>query len=303
MLTLQAPAKINWFLNVLGLRHDGFHEIQSLMQKVSLFDTLTFSEYRDLSLRTEAPVPTEENLIYKAAMLLKKEYKVGKGALITLQKEIPMGAGLGGGSSDAAATLLGLNELWSLGLSMDALSGLAEQIGSDVPFFLYNSMAYVLGRGERIFSRKTLRKVPILLVKPDFSISTAWSYKKLSDTRSLKNNKVGETGFNAHIDNGSELTKKDGKVNNIEHFIRSIERAELGNLTDIVSNDLESVAIERFPVIADIKTRLQKQGALCSLMSGSGSTVFGVFDTKEKADDASKNFNGFWTAAVQTIVD
>ncbi len=303
MLTLKAPAKINWFLNVLGLRHDGFHEICSLIQKVALFDTLTFSEAGDLSLQTDAPVPTEENLIYKAAMLLKKEYKVGKGALITLQKEIPMGAGLGGGSSDAATTLLGLNELWSLDLSMDDLCGLAGRLGSDVPFFLYKSMALVLGRGERITSRNTLKKVSILLVKPDFGISTEWSYKKLSENRSMENKQAGVREINAYTDNSSELTKKAGKVNNIEQIIRSIERTELGCLADIVSNDLESVAIERFPVIADIKIRMQNQGALFSLMSGSGSTVFGVFDTEAKTIVASKAFEGYWTAAVQTIID
>ncbi len=143
MLTLKAPAKINWFLNIHGLRNDGFHEIQSLIQKVSLFDELTFSPSESLVVNSDAPIPMEQNLVYKAAMLLREKYKVNMGALIHLDKKIPAGAGLGGGSSDAAAALMGLNELWSLGLSMDELCRTGELIGSDIPFFLYNSLSYV----------------------------------------------------------------------------------------------------------------------------------------------------------------
>ena len=292
MLTLKAPAKINWFLNVLGTRNDGFHEIQSLIQKVTLYDTLSFSPSADIELRTEAPVPVEENLVFRAAMLLKKMYGINSGAMMTLRKEIPMGAGLGGGSSDAAAALIGLSRLWSLDISIEELGAAAAQLGSDVPFFLYGPMGLALGRGEKIIARKAVRPLDMLLVKPDFSISTAWAYKKLSEKRSGKNE-----------EKDPELTKKTGKVNNIEHFIRSIERAELGGLAVNVSNDLESVAIESFPAIAEIKDRLLAHGAEFSLMSGSGSVVFGVFGSREKAVDASAAFDGFWTAAVQTIVD
>ena len=280
MLTLKAPAKINWFLKILGKRKDGYHEIQSLIQKITLYDILTFAPSNDLILKTGAPVPVEQNLVYKAAMLLKNRCGVEKGALIHLDKNIPMGAGLGGGSSDAAAALLGLNALWSVNLSRKELSGMAEQLGSDVPLFLYGPLSLVYGRGEKIAPRKAEKIMDILLVKPPFDVSTARVYK-----------------------NFSMLTKKAEKVNNIEHFIRKIERAELSGITGNVSNDLESVTINRFPVIGEIKEMLRKQGAVFSLMSGSGSTVFGVFESRRKAGEASCSFNEFWTAVVQTISD
>ena len=278
MLTLKAPAKINWFLNILGKRKDGYHEIQSLIQKITLHDKLTFAPSNDLILKTGAPVPVEENLVYKAAMLLKSRRGIEKGAVIQLDKNIPMCAGLGGGSSDAAAALLGLNELWSLNLSLEELSEIAGQLGSDAPLFLYGALSFVYGRGEKTVPRKAEKTLDILLVKPPFDVSTAQVYN-----------------------NFSMLTKKAEKVNNIERFIRKIERAELNGITGNVSNDLESVTINSFPVIGEIKEMLRKQGAVFSLMSGSGSTVFGVFESRKKAMEASCAFNEFWTAVVQTI--
>lgn len=301
MFTIEAPAKINWFLNVLGLRDDGFHEIESLMQKVTLYDMLTFSPSDEITVRTDASIPVGDNLIYKAAMLLKERYSVTAGADIHLVKKIPMGAGLGGGSSDAASALKGLDRLWGLGLSDDELFSAAEQLGSDVPFFLYGPVSLALGRGERLYPYNISKVNHILLVKPSFNVSTAWAYTKYSEKNSADIRKPGEHNFHQNPDAVSELTKKAGKVNNIEHFIRSIERAELSDLTGIVLNDLESVTIERFPVIAEIKNSLLDHGALFSLMSGSGSTVFGVFSSGEKADKALSRFDGFWTAAVQTI--
>jgi len=302
LFTLAAPAKINWFLHVLGLRDDGFHEIESLMQKVTLYDMLTFSPSDEITIRTDASIPVGDNLIYKAAMLLKERYSVTAGADIHLEKKIPMGAGLGGGSSDAASALKGLDRLWGLGLSDDELFSAAEQLGSDVPFFLYGPVSLALGRGERLHSYNMSKVNHILLVKPSFNVSTAWAYTKYSEKFSADIRKPGEHNFHQNTGSVSELTKKAGKVNNIEHFIRSIERAELSDLTGIVLNDLESVTIERFPVIAEIKNSLLDHGALFSLMSGSGSTVFGVFDSGEKADKALSRFDGYWTAAVQTIV-
>jgi 4-diphosphocytidyl-2-C-methyl-D-erythritol kinase len=279
MLTLKAPAKINWFLNILGKRSDGYHEIQSLMQKVTLYDQLTFDLSDNLILETGAPIPSEQNLIYKAAMLLKNRYGIDRGAVIYLEKKIPMGAGLGGGSSDAAAALLGLNKLWSLGLSTEELCRAAEELGSDVPFFLYGPLSYAYGRGEKLEPLSAQKPLSIVLVKPLFDVSTAWVYK-----------------------NFAMLTKKDGKVNNIRHFIRNIERAELSGITGHISNDLESVTINSYPVIAEIKERLCYQGAVFALMSGSGSTVFGVFESLKRAEEASTSFDEFWTAVVETII-
>ena len=302
MLTLNAPAKINWFLKVLGLRDDGFHEIRSLIQKITLYDRLTFMPADTLSIETDTQIPLEDNLIYKAAVLLQKKCGIDAGAVIGLEKTIPMGAGLGGGSSDAAAALLGLNELWSLGLATEKLSVLAEQLGSDVPFFLHGPISFISGRGENIVPRNALKTLNILLVKPSFDISTAWAYKKYSHMCSAEILVAGETALALYYNDDLELTKKAGKVNNIEHFIRNIERAEPGDITDNVYNDLERVVIESFPVIAEIKERLCEQGAAFALMSGSGSTVFGVFDSHEKAEEASKTFQDFWTAAVETLI-
>ena len=280
MFILRAPAKINWFLKIIGRRKDGYHEIQSLIQKITLYDQLSFSLSDELKLETSAPIPMEQNLVYKAATLLKERYAVKRGARISLDKHIPTGAGLGGGSSDAAVALEGLNELWSLALSREDLYVLAEQLGSDVPLFLYGPLSLVSGRGEKIVPRRAGKTLDILLVKPSFDVSTERVYK-----------------------NFSLLTKKVEKVNNIEPLVRNIESAEISGLTDVASNDLESVTIKSFPVIAEIKERMFEQGALFSLMSGSGSTVFGVFESRKKATEAARSFNEFWTAVVQTIAD
>jgi 4-diphosphocytidyl-2-C-methyl-D-erythritol kinase len=296
MFTLKAPAKINWFLYILGLRNDGFHEIQSLIQKISLYDILKFSESKDLILKTNTDIPLKQNLVYKAAKLLKKEYKIKEGVSIHLKKNIPIGAGLGGGSSDAAATLTGLNKLWSLNLSTKQLSEVAEQIGSDVPFFLNGSLSFVHGRGEKLIRKRAQRVMDVLLVKPPFTVSTAWAYKSFSEDQNTK--------IPIPSSEDPKLTKKQEKINNIEHFIRIIERAEVRNIaTGVASNDLEFVTIKKFPIIAEIKEKLLEQGAVFSLMSGSGPTVFGVFDSHSMAEKASRVFDGLWTAVTRTLID
>lgn len=292
-LTLKAPSKINWFLRVLGLRQDGFHEIQSLIQKVTLFDTLTFTPSDDLTVSGTSGIPLEDNLVYKAAVILKDKYGVKEGAAIHIDKNIPTGAGLGGGSSDAATALLGLNTLWSLNNPVSELSKIGEGIGSDVPFSLFNALSLVAGRGERVTPRRALSSLNILLVKPSISVSTAWAYRELSASRRTAGNMT-------------ELTKKADKVNNIEPFIRSIERADIPSIaaySGAVLNDLESVTLNSFPVIAGIKDKMREKGAIFALMSGSGSTVFGVFDSAHKAEEAASSFSEHWRAVVQTIVD
>lgn len=291
--TLKAPAKINWFLRVLALRKDGFHEIQSLIQKVTLFDTLTFAASEDLTISGTSGIPCEENIVFKTALILKNKYGIKDGAAIHLDKKIPIGAGLGGGSSDAAAALLGLNKLWTLDLSVAELCKAGERTGSDVPFFLFSPISLVYGRGERITPGKAGKPLSLLLVKPSISVSTAWAYKELSASREEACNRP-------------ELTKKADKVNNIEHFIRSIERADLSSIagySGAVSNDLESVTLKSFPVIAGIKEKLREKGSIFTLMSGSGSAVFGVFPSLDKAQEAAGFFNDHWTAVVQTITD
>lgn len=278
MLTLKAPAKINWFLNVLSRRNDGYHEIESIIQKICLYDVISFKSSEDLILKTDLQIPTEQNLAYKAAVLLKKECGIPAGAEIRLKKGIPVAAGLGGGSSDAASTLLGLNRLWSLELSCNELNMFAERLGSDVPFFLNGPLAFVSGRGEIVTDYRPVKSANILLVKPHVSVSTRWAYENL------------------------KLTKRTARVNNNRLFIHAVRKVELQESSSF-HNDLESVAIKIFPVIADIKERMLGEGSILSMMSGSGPTIFGVFDSAKEARDASKVFNDYWTSVVRTITD
>ncbi len=291
MLTLKAPAKINWFLRVFGLRNDGFHEIHSLFQKITLYDILTFTPATDLIVTTNSSIPMEQNLVYRAALLIKDKYKVRDGVSIQLNKHIPVSAGLGGGSSDAAAALKGLNELWSLGLSSTDLHMLAEQLGSDVPFFLYDSLAFIEGRGEKVTTLKTHRSLNILLVKPLIRVSTAWVYRSLPE--------ISKSAATV----AEKLTKE---ANNIKLFIiHALETEDFSGVSNKVLNDLEGVTVRSFPVIADIKDRMLREGAKFSVMSGSGPTVFGVFGSEEEASSAkvslSETFKDFWTAVVKTI--
>jgi len=320
-LTLKAPAKINWFLKVLGLRDDGFHEIQSLIQKVTLYDILIFEPAEDLVLTTSqdiASVPPEQNLVYKTAMLLKEKCGVANGAHIHLEKIIPMAAGLGGGSSDAAAALKGLNKLWRLNLSQEKLHDFAGQLGSDVPVFLCSSPAFVEGRGERITPVKTSAQFDILLVKPAVSVSTAWAYTMLSvmrnaswDKKITENFEPGKSLITHHSSRSLRgLTNMAEKVDNIKFFISMLERAKssiagrrdiLSSIKDSFLNDFEAAVTGHFSVIADIKNRLLQAGAIVSLMSGSGSAVFGVFASEKDASKAAAALTDFWTAVVKTV--
>ena len=292
-LSLKAPAKINWFLHVYSLRKDGYHDIKSLIQKISLYDVLTFVPSKDLTVITDARIQKEENLVYKAGVLLRNEYRINMGAEIHLYKNIPVAAGLGGGSSDAALTLVGLNKLWSLELSTRELCGIAERLGSDVPFFLHRPLALVEGRGEKITNFNSVKSFNILLVKPHIKVSSRWAYENLDIYRN-------------RINPGSrlapELTKTNDKVDNIKFFINAIRQAEINKNINI-PNDLESVTARNFPVIADIKENLVREGAIFSIMSGSGPTVFGVFTSVEEAEKASKAFKEHWTAVVKTLTD
>lgn len=275
-ISLKAPAKINWFLSVLNKREDGYHNIISPMQCVDLFDTLSFEEAEELHVLSDLDIPAEMNLVYKAAALLKKVSLHKTGATIELKKNIPIAAGLGGGSSDAAYTLIGLNRLWGLNFDKGVLMRLAAELGSDVPFFLAGPFALIEGRGEKVTELYTEGSIVILLVKPEIAVSTSWAYN-LFETR---------------------LTKKPF---DIKLFCQALDGKNFVFLRDTVFNDLEEVVIRKFPVIGDIKRRLAQDGALLSLMSGSGSAVFGVFNTKEEAVRASKNMPGQWCRVVRTL--
>jgi 4-diphosphocytidyl-2-C-methyl-D-erythritol kinase len=287
MFTLNAPAKINWFLHVLRKRDDGYHEIYSLIQAVSIYDSLTFEEADSIEIATESQIPLKENLVYKAALMLKGAADVKKGARITLRKEIPISAGLGGGSSDAACALVGLNRLWGLRMKTEELCSLGSALGSDIPFFLKGPSSIVKGRGERVMPVKFKRSFPLMLVKPPIGISAKWAYSKV---------RAGKKP-------SKELTKKTDNIDNIKIFIDNLKAGAVPDFGDALINDLEPAAIAHYPAVGEIKAALLKTGARAALMSGSGPAVFGVFCGAEEAKKASKSFGPvFWCRMAETLI-
>lgn len=284
MLTLRPPAKINWFLNVFNRREDGFHDILSLMQQVSLSDILTFDDAGEIEVITEAAIPLNNNLVYRSALLLKEFSGVKLGARIELKKEVPMAAGLGGGSSDAAYTMIGLNRLWNLNLPVHELMRLGERLGSDIPFFFQGPVAVVEGRGEKVSPVTLMKPYTLLLVKPRIEVSTAWAYKEFHDSAE------------------SDSVVLTNKANNIKLLCHALENGDLSYLSSTLRNDLESHVVKRHPVINNIKNELLSKGAVFSSMSGSGPTVFGVFETEGKALNAMKGMPpDNWCRVVETV--
>ena len=266
MLRLLAPAKLNLSLRVLGRRPDGYHEIETIFERIDLADELTFEPARDLSLTCSASSLScgDDNLVMKAARLLAQESGSRAGAQIHLTKRIPIAAGLGGGSSDGAATLLGLNTLWRLHLSRRRLKDLAAQLGSDVPFFLEPaSVAIGRGRGEVC---EPLPDVPTLfhvLVCPDAQLSARDVYQGAS----------------------FDLTASRPSITMVAHALRN--GPDMAGLAEGLWNDLEPEAIRRCPVIALIQSHLRTQGCLASRMSGSGPSVFGLCRDATHAQDVA----------------
>lgn len=279
MLTLKAPAKINWFLLVLGKRQDGYHDLKSLMQCINLYDTLSLEESDDIDVLTEADIRLEENLVYRAALLLKRSSGSKKGARITLKKEIPTAAGLGGGSSDAAAALKGLNTLWGLDVPASELASLGASLGSDIPFFLNGTAALVEGRGERVTPVELSTPHALLIIKPPLGVSAGWAYSNLEGP---------------------------GKPSNdilimIKPFVEALENGDYAALNKMASNDLEAPVFKSHPEIRELKDRMLEGGAALSAMSGSGPTVFGLFRDREQAVRARALFSHCWSAVVETL--
>lgn len=288
----KAPAKINWFLIVKGLRDDGYHEILSLMQTISLNDEIIFEPSDRIEVITETEIPLEENLIYRAANLLRDYCKVHtnpEGVRITLKKSIPIAAGLGGGSSDAATTLMGLNRFWGLNLTIKDMMKLGASIGSDVPFFFNSPVATVMGRGEEVCPVKLKRSYPLLLVKPPLRVETGWAYSEIDRVRTCLRA--------THRQEGNSI--KDDLFQS--EFIGCLQSGRLGSLQPL--NDLEGVVIDRYPEVGEIKETLKRLGAVFSTMSGSGPTVIGVFDSIEGAREASRVFPGeYWCKTAETVI-
>lgn len=261
-------------------RPDGYHDIRSVMQRVSLCDTLSFEEAEGLDLECCMDLPVEENLVYRSALLLKERTSCRRGAKIILRKEIPLSAGLGGGSSDAATTLIGLNRLWGLKLGKKRLMTLASEIGSDVPFFIDGPFALVEGRGERVTPLSGCTSVPLLLVKPDTPVSASWAY-------------------GAYDRDEAKLTKKDI---DIKLFCHSLESKDFSTLRQLVVNDLEKPVVKKHGKVAEVKKMLIRSGAVITSMSGSGSAVFGIFSSEKEALRAAAGMRKNWCAVARTLV-
>ena len=283
MLTVKAPAKINWSLFVLDKREDGYHNILSLLHCIGLYDILEFELSDNLTLESDLDLPCERNLVYKAASLLKNYSGTEKGARIILRKEIPLGAGLGGGSSDAAHTLMALNNLWELDFGKAELKALGSALGSDVPFFFDGPLAEAEGRGERLTSVPVAKSYVLLLVKAGCSVSTSWAYGAVDSE--------GE----------GKVEKIENKINNIQLIYRALAAGDIYSIAGNAHNDFENAVIGHYPVIGDVKERLLKNGAVMALMSGSGSTVFGLFEDENTALKASEKFQPFFCRVVKTL--
>ena len=264
-ISFKTPAKVNLGLHILGKREDGFHELETLFQMVNWCDEIKIECLsRGLELVCNQPdIPTDKgNLVIKAADILQARYPGRcKGARIHLNKNIPHGAGLGGGSGNAAGVLLGLNFLWGMKLKREDLISVASELGSDVPFFLFSPCAIGRGRGEILEPVKNSIRFYVLMVYPGFAVSTASVYGNLK----LK------------------LTKRENNISILKNFLLQSEFAKLGATW---SNDLELFVFKEYPGLSGIKKEMLALGAKGALLSGSGSTVFGIFDNPETANSA-----------------
>ena len=275
-MQVQARGKINWTLNVTGVRPDGYHLLDMLMKPIALCDTLILEDADDISLcidGAEGLSPGEDNLVLRAAFALREKYHVSRGAGIRLIKRIPMGAGLGGGSADAAAALKGLCALWGLDADMDALCRLGLRLGADVPFCLHDAPRRAQGIGE-ILTPFESRVYPLILLQPCRALST-------------------REVFAAY--HRGDFRRADNE--------RSMEALGAGNLfalRETAANALESASIPMRPEIAEAKEALYETGAALAQMTGSGSVVFGAYETNEAADKAFLQLRNLYPVCIRT---
>lgn len=266
-ISLKALAKINLGLDVVRRREDGYHEVRMIMQTIYLYDRLDIKRTKEFGIQIQTnlsflPV-NENNLIYKAAKLLMDEFSITDGVSVKLDKRIPVAAGMAGGSTDAAAMLFGMNRLFSLGLTKRQLMERGVQIGADVPYCIMRGTALAEGIGEELSPLPPMVKCPVLIAKPSISVSTKFVYQNL---------KLDDTTIHPDID----LLIEDIKAKNLHDIA-----AHMGNV-------LETVTIPNYPVIDEIKKHMLSHGAVGAMMSGSGPTVFGLFDDEDTAKKAYK---------------
>ena len=285
-LTKPSPCKINLLLNILGKRPDGFHELETVMQPVNFCDELTFERVNGgIELACNNPaLPTDaSNLVHRAASAFFLRTGISAGVRIDLIKRIPMAAGLGGGSGNAATTLLALNELFERALSAEQLQETAASLGSDIPFFLQRGPALATGRGEKITPLKAFRALEncgLLLVHPGFGIATAWAYKELARFPAALNGQAGRA------------TK----------LISLLGLDDLRRAAREFYNSLEAPALEKYPWLVVLQEFLLENGAAATLMSGSGSTTFAITSdlcgAQELEERVKERFGRCWTAVV-----
>lgn len=275
----KAYAKINLGLDVLRRRPDGYHEVKMIMQTVGIYDVLTFKksgkegEFPNISISLDnEELPCDKgNLIYKAAELIMETYHIKEGVEISLQKNIPIAAGMAGGSTDAAAVFHGLNELFDLCMNLEDMKKLGVKIGADVPYCIMGGTALSEGIGERLTPVPAPPEAYLLIAKPDINVSTRFVYENLhADT------------LKQHPDIGG--------------MVEALKAGSLKGITDRMGNVLETVTVKEYPVISQIKEEMLKTGAENSLMSGSGPTVFGIYKEKETAKKAYEIIKGLGLA-------
>lgn len=268
-IQLKALAKINLGLDVLRRREDGYHEVKMIMQTIGLHDDLEIRKTKTPGIQVKTNLyylPTNENnLVYKAAKLLMDEFQIQDGVSIQLKKRIPVAAGMAGGSSDGAAVLWGINQMYGLGLSMQALMERGVRLGADVPYCIQRGTALAEGIGEKLSVLPPMPKCTILIAKPGISVSTKFVYENL---------------------HANDL--KPEQHPDVDSMIEAMRQKDLGLLCSRMGNVLETVTIPAYPVINEIKRTMMDNGAIGSMMSGSGPTVFGIFDYPAAAKQAVK---------------
>jgi len=283
-LKLRAQAKINLGLDVLRRREDGYHEVKMIMQTVGIYDQIELVKCKEPGIRVKTNlfyVPeNENNLVYKAAKILMDEFSITEGVFIDLNKYIPVAAGMAGGSSDAASVLYGMNRMFHLGLSKQQLMERGVKIGADVPYCIMRGTALAEGIGEKLTPLPPMPECKVLVAKPAISVSTKYVYENL---------------------HANDLRPE--KHPNVDAVIEGIQAGDLKKIADSMGNVLELVTAKEYPVIGELKKFMKDQGALNSMMSGSGPTVFGLFDDIEAAKAAYYRLRGMNLAKQVYLTD
>ena len=283
LLTINANAKINLTLDILGRREDGYHEVELILQSIALADKLEFAKI-DKGIKLEMDIENiagseiltadESNLAYRAAKLVIDSCNLNSGVFIRLTKRIPIAAGLAGGSTDAAAVIRGMNRLFNLRLTTQQMCDLGAEIGSDVPFCIVGGTCLAYGRGEKLKRLPDLPSIPIVLLKPRGAIPTAWAYKTYDSDKSSE-----------HPDT--------------EAICEAIKLSDYEAVAELIFNVMERVAVKKYPAIISYKEKMLEAGAMAAMMSGSGPSIFGIAKTHE---DAVRIAESFKDSGIQVFV-